>query len=107
MKSLSKRHELRVNCIAVGLAIVNPDRDRRVLLKAIEELQAAPTPPASQRLWRIGNALKLAQNELRHDDRFPQEPNPTDIGDPPVDNGARIQQNAGRARPASISDIPL
>ncbi len=86
----------------------------RFLLHPGEDLEAAPAAVAAERVGAVGDVLELFEDELRHDERPVDEPGLDDLGDPAVDDRARVDDDVGvagcgrglrrRPRPADEAD---
>ncbi|MNI43273.1 hypothetical protein D3C73_975990 [compost metagenome] len=63
----------------------------QLFLDFVQDIQPAPSAVAFQQIRRIGNMLQLLQNEFRDYDSSPNKSRFADIGNPPVNNDACIQ----------------
>ena len=71
-----------------------------LFLEPLEDVQAAPSPVALYRIGAVGYLLKLAQDELRDDQRPGQKARLGDIGHAAVDYHGRVEYERVRfARP--------
>ena len=104
LKSLVRMTRLRACASATSLAstsvdighVVLDDLDRRarLLLHPRQDLQAAPATVAPERVGAVGDVLELVEHEPRDDERPEDEPGLDDLGDPAVDDGARVDDDA-------------
>ena len=83
------------------------DRRRRVLLHAVEDLEPAAAAVAAERVGAVGDVLELVEHEPRDDQRAVDEAGLDDLGDPAVDDGARVHDDlrialAGAARRSAV-----
>ena len=92
-------HQLGVDLGHLGDVVLD-DLDRRagLLLHPVEDLEAAPAPVAAERVGAVGDVLQLVEHEARDDQGPVDEPGLDDLGDPAVDDRARIDHDPGVAR---------
>ena len=99
-----ERDELGVDLGDVGDVVLDDlDRRRRFLLHPVEDLETAPAAVAAQRVGAVGDVLELVEDEARDDERAVDEARFDDLGDPAVDDRARVDDDvriAGR-RPSA------
>ena len=88
-------HELGVH-LGLGRHRVLDDLDRgpRLLLHPGEDLEAAPAAVAAQRVRAVGDVLELIEDEPRDHERAVDEPGLDDLGDPSIDDRARVDDDA-------------
>ena len=75
------------------LVVDDLDRGPRVALHPREDLEAAPAAVAPQRVRGVRDVLQLLEHEARHDQRAVDEPGLHDLGDPAVDEHARVDDD--------------
>ena len=67
--------------------------------QVVDHLQPAAATCPLQRVARIGDLLQLLEHELGHDQLPLDEPGAGDVGDPPVDDRAGVDQHLGGRHP--------
>src|SRR5207342_194677 len=97
--------ELGVDLGDVGHGLVDDlDRGRRVLLHLRQDLEAAPAAVATERVRAVRDVLELVEDELRDNERAVDEARIDDLGDPAVDDRARVDDDVRIARgPATVA----
>ena len=94
------RHELGVHLRDLGVRLVGDlDRDAVLLLEAGDDLEAAAPARPPHRVRAVGDPLELLEHDPRHDERSLQEARLGDVGDPAVDDRARVHDHARLATP--------
>ena len=94
-----ERDQLGVDLGHVGDVVLDDlDRRRRFLLHPVEDLEATPAAIAAQRVRAVGDVLQLVEHEPRDDQRAVDEAGLDDLGDPAVDDRARVDDDARVAR---------
>ena len=91
---LGQEDELHIHRLAIHLwqlAIVDFQINVFVVSQAVENVQAPSAAGPPQLVRRIGDALQLGQHEPRHDELIVEYVRLDQIGDPPVDHDARIE----------------
>ena len=81
------------------------DGRRRLLLHLGKDLEPAPAPIASQRVGAVGDVLQLLEDEARDDERAVDEARLDDLGDPAVDDRARVNDDARVARSPVVGSL--
>ena len=93
-----QRDELGVDLGDLGHVVLDDlDRGPGLLLHPVEDLQPAPATVAAQRIGAVGDVLELLEDEARDDERPVDEARFDDLGDPPVDDRARVDHDVGIA----------
>ena len=89
-----QRHELGIDLGDVGDVVLDDlDGRRRLLLHPGQDLQAAPSAVASERVRAVGDVLELVEHEPRDHERPVDEPGLDDLGDPAVDDRAGVDDD--------------
>ena len=80
----------------VEIVIDDADFDVIIFLHLLQDIQAAAAFIALQQIRRIGNELQFFQDKDWHQQRPFQETGTANFGDAAVDDGARIEEFAGK-----------
>ena len=72
--------------------------DARHFLNFLQNVETAAAAVAPEGVGRVGDQLKLLEDELRDDERAIDEAGFTDVGDAAVDDDARIEDLAAARR---------
>ena len=75
-----------------GNVVDDADFERLKLLDALQDFEAAASALAAEAVWRIGNGLKFAQDELRDEERAVEEVGFADLGDAAVNEDAGVEE---------------
>ena len=104
LKSLVRMTRLRARASATSLASTSVTSGTSsstistgvagLLLHPVEDLEAAPAAVAPERVRAVGDVLQLVEHEPRDDERAVDEAGLDDLGDPAVDDRARVDDDA-------------
>ncbi len=91
---LRQRDQLRVDLGHVGDVVLDDlDRCRWFLLHPVEDVEPPAPAVATQRVGAVGDVLELVEHEARDHEGPVDEPGLDDLGDPAVDDRARIDHD--------------
>src|SRR5690606_26098872 len=91
---LSQHHQLQIDRLSVELcqlAVITLEVDTGVAPQPVEDIKTAASATSPQLVGAVGNALKLAQNEPRHNKWAIEHLCFDHVGDAAVDHHARVQ----------------
>src|SRR5256885_5343780 len=66
--------------------------DQWLFLQQVEDLEAATSAVAAQRVTGVGDVLQLSQHEMRNKDLFAKKSSLGDVHDATVDDDARVEE---------------
>ena len=90
----SQHHQLRVDLADLRKRILDDLHVHpRVLLEAGQDLQATPAAVAPEGVGVVGDPLELVEHDAGDDERPLQEARLRDVGDPSVDDRARVDRH--------------